>query len=52
VVTRFYLFSLPGVVVAIFIGRVINRKMDARLFPRYVHAGLIGIGAILLIQSL
>jgi uncharacterized membrane protein YfcA len=50
-VSRFYLFSLPVVIVAIVIGRVINQRMNARQFVSYVHMGLIAIGAILLLQA-
>lgn len=52
VVNRFYLWSLPGVLLAIFFGRLINQRMNPRQFVLYVHAGLIVIGGILLIQAL
>jgi uncharacterized membrane protein YfcA len=51
-VNWFYLLSLPGVLLAIFLGRILNRRLNARQFLFYVHAGLIAIGAVLLIQSL
>ena len=51
VVTRYYLTSLPVVLAAIALGRVLNRYMDGRRFLLYIHVGLIVIGAILLIQS-
>jgi uncharacterized protein len=51
-VTRFYLLSLPAVVVAVLLGRVINQRLHARHFLLYVHAGLIVIGTILLVQAL
>src|SRR5438874_10257737 len=51
-VSRFYLLSLPAIALAIFLGRVMNRRMDARRFVLYVHTGLIVIGAILLLQTL
>ena len=51
-VNRFYLVSLPGVIVAIFLGRAINRRMHNRRFISYVHLGLIVIGTILLIKAL
>ena len=51
-VNRFYLVSLPGVLVAIFLGRAINRRLHDRRFISYVHIGLIVIGAILLIKAL
>jgi uncharacterized membrane protein YfcA len=50
-VNRFYLVSLPGVLVAIFLGRAINRRMHDRRFISYVHIGLIAIGTILLIKA-
>jgi hypothetical protein len=51
-VTRYYLLALPGVLVAIFLGRVIHARMDAGSFPRYVHLGLLLIAVLLLVQSL
>lgn len=51
-VSRFYLLSLPVVAVAIFAGRVINRRMDGRRFLLYVHIGLIAIGVMLLVEAL
>ena len=50
-VTRYYLMSLPVVLAATFLGRVLNRRMDGRRFLLYVHVGLIVIGVVLLIQS-
>jgi uncharacterized membrane protein YfcA len=50
-VNRFYLVSLPGVIVAIFLGRAINQRMHNRRFISYVHLGLIVIGTILLIKA-
>jgi len=52
VVNRFYFLSLPGVLLAIFLGRLINRRLHARHFVLYVHAGLIAIGLLLLVQAL
>jgi uncharacterized protein len=50
-VNRFYLISLPGVMVAIFLGRAINRRMQNRRFIYYVHIALTVIGAILLVKA-
>ena len=50
-VSRYYLLALPAVIVAIFLGRVANRRMGRRAFIRLVHAGLIVIGLTLLVQS-
>jgi uncharacterized protein len=51
-VTRYYLMSLPVVLAAVFLGRVINRRMNGRPFIIYVHSGLVVIGVVLLIQSI
>jgi hypothetical protein len=51
-VSRYYLLSLPVVVVATLLGRAINRRIEARRFVLYVHGGLIAIGLILLSQAL
>jgi uncharacterized protein len=51
-VTGFYLWSLPCVLLAILLGRALNRRMHVRSFFRYIHVGLLVIGALLLIQSL
>jgi uncharacterized membrane protein YfcA len=50
-VTRDYLTALPVVVVAIFLGRAVNQRMNGRAFLLYVHTGLIAVGALLLFQS-
>jgi hypothetical protein len=51
-VSRFYLLSLPFVILATFIGRVLNRRIGAQRFLLYVHVGLIAIGLVLLSQAL
>jgi uncharacterized membrane protein YfcA len=51
-VSRFYLLSLPLVVLATFLGRAINRRLDARRFVLYVHGGLVAVGLILLAQAI
>jgi uncharacterized membrane protein YfcA len=51
-VSRFYLLSLPLAVIAILLGRIANRRMHVDSFVRYVHVGLIGIGIILLSQTI
>ena len=50
-VTRYFLWSLLPAVIAVAIGRTVNRRMHPEAFVRYVHVGLIGIGAMLLFQS-
>ena len=51
-VTRYSLMSLPLALAAIFLGRAINQRLDGRRFLGCVHGVLIGVGMILLMQSL
>jgi len=51
-VSHYYLMSLPAILVAIFVGRAINRRMDGPRFLLYVHLGLAIIGVMLLVQAL
>jgi len=50
-VSRFYLLSLPFVVLATLIGRAINRRLTAHRFVLYLHCGLLAIGLMLLSQA-
>jgi uncharacterized membrane protein YfcA len=50
-VNRYYLESLPAVLVAIAVGRWTSRRLDARRFLVYVHAGLLVIGVALLLEA-
>jgi uncharacterized membrane protein YfcA len=52
VVTRHFLVALPAIVVAILLGRIVNRRLAGPAFLRYVHIGLIVIGLMLLGHSL
>lgn len=49
-VSRFYMWSLPGVVVAVLLGRIANQRMEGRRFYRFVFAGLVVVGATLMIE--
>ncbi|HVC19152.1 MAG TPA: sulfite exporter TauE/SafE family protein [Vicinamibacterales bacterium] len=51
-VTRYYLHALPLIVLAIVLGRAINRRLSHQRFLLALHAGLIAVGAILLMQAL
>ncbi len=51
-VTYCYLVSLPVALIAIILGRWINRRMKADSFIVYVHVGLIVVGGVLLIQAI
>jgi uncharacterized protein len=50
-VTRYYLMSLPLTLSAVLLGRVINRRLHGQTFLKYVHVGLVVIGATLLVQA-
>lgn len=50
-VTRYYLLTLPVVVLAIFAGRALNRRIHAHAFITCVHLGLVVVGAALVWQA-
>jgi uncharacterized protein len=50
-VTHDYLLCLPAAIPAIFLGRIINRRLSAAAFSRMIYAGLAAIGVALVIQS-
>jgi uncharacterized membrane protein YfcA len=51
-VTHYYLLSLPVTLPAVFLGRVINHRLNGEVFLRYVYFGLAGIGGVLLLQAI
>lgn len=51
-VTRYYALSLPAVLVAIALGRMINARLDRRRFLRAIQFGLLASGAALFAQAL
>ena len=51
-VTRYYLLSLPAVLLAIPLGRVINTRLDTGQFLTAVHAGLFASGAGLFLHAM
>ncbi len=51
-VTHYYLLSLPLAIPAILLGRVVNHRLRGETFLKYVHFGLVLIGAALLIQAI
>jgi uncharacterized protein len=51
-VTRYYLRSLPAVLVATMLGAWTSRRLPAARFLAYVHAGLIVIGTALVVQAI
>lgn len=50
-VTRYYLLTLPVIVIAILAGRAANRRFDAHTFITCVHVGLVAVGAVPLWQA-
>jgi uncharacterized membrane protein YfcA len=51
-VIHYYLYSLPVLLPAVFIGRVINHRLHGESFFKYVYFVLLGIGLFLLINAL
>lgn len=47
-VTRYFLFCLPVVIPAIFLGRYFNSRLKDGAFLKYVHVGLLCMGAVLI----
>lgn len=50
-VTHDYLLSLPVVLPAIWLGRILNRHMRGEVFLKYVYIGLATVGCVLLLQA-
>ena len=46
-----YLICLPGILAAVFLGGIINRKISPGKFENYVDIGLVIIGLLLLVKS-
>ncbi|WP_446745893.1 sulfite exporter TauE/SafE family protein [Silvibacterium acidisoli] len=51
-VTHEFLFSVPAMLPAVFLGRAINRRFSGTGFLNYVYGGLMLIGAMLLWETL
>jgi len=51
-VTRYFLLSLPVTLLGVFLGRVINHRLQGEAFLRYIYLGLASIGALLLVQAM
>ena len=50
-VNRYYAVSLPGVLLAIALGRYMARRIEPRRFLVYVNVGLLVIGVVLVVQA-
>ena len=51
-VTRYFVLSLPGILLAIVAGRALNRRLRGSTFLRFVYAGLAIVGIVLVGQAL
>jgi len=51
-VTHYYLVTLAATLLAVFLGRVINHRLHGDAFLKYIYLGLVGIGAILVVQAI
>lgn len=51
-VTYYFFISIPVIIPAILVGRYFNHRLNEGSFLKYVYFGLIGVGIILLGQSL
>ena len=49
-VTHYFLLSLPVVLPAILLGKLVNRRLRGETFLKYVYSGLAVIGVVLLLQ--
>jgi uncharacterized protein len=50
-VTHYYLISLMVALPAIFLGRFLNQRLNGGVFLKFVYAGLVGVGIVLLVQA-
>jgi uncharacterized membrane protein YfcA len=50
-VNRYFVVSLPGVLLAIAVGRYLARRIEPQRFLVYVHVALFVIGVVLLLQA-
>jgi uncharacterized membrane protein YfcA len=50
--SRFFLLSLPGVLIAIVLGRFIHHRLQSGRFYSWVHACLLLIGVTLLVEAI
>jgi uncharacterized membrane protein YfcA len=51
-VINYYLFSLPVVIIAIFLGNYLNKRFSRERFVKYIYAILIMLGIWLIVDSL
>jgi hypothetical protein len=51
-VTRYYLLSLPLTLIGVLLGRAVNHRLRGDAFLKYVYAGLVAAGIVLLLQAM
>jgi uncharacterized protein len=51
-VMRYFLLSLPGVIVAVLLGRFLNRRLRSGRFFAFIYIGLIATGGALVVQAI
>lgn len=51
-ITRYYLLSLPVTFLGVYLGRVLNDRLQGESFFKYLYIGLASIGALLLAQAI
>jgi uncharacterized membrane protein YfcA len=50
-ISHYYLLSLPATFLGVYLGRVINHRLQGEAFFKYLYIGLACIGALLLVQA-
>lgn len=50
-ITRYFLLSLPAVLIATLLGRAVNRRMRDHGFFRLVYVGLVALGGLLVLEA-
>lgn len=51
-VLLYFLYSIPAIIPAIFLGRYFNSKLNGKSFYKYAYIGLVVIGLILILNSM
>jgi len=51
-VTHYYLLSLPVTFLGVYIGKVVNHRLQGEAFFKYLYVGLAGVGTLLLAQAI
>ena len=50
-VWRLFLYGLPAILIAIFLGRALNTRVPRRLFTRMIYAVLMALGVVFILQA-